>query len=553
METFTNFTQNASKFAFKNGLNQKTTIDIYPLDPSNHFKVNSSIVNHIDYETNGFKIDDLKFTGWCIASTIQNKRKNRDENDEEDIEITDETANKTLENFYVNVFAQGEIVTYSSNGKDIVNLIRNKKEILGICTVDDEIWTLDEDKCVKIYQYNIVKPKKTFTLIDGKADDIINFQLFKQNDNSRVISIITENVVYLIDPTKRRPNTIAKFDISNSKLTDMTTDLAKFLVTDTGRVKLYEIGTNNLIKSWELSLTKIKFINNELFCALDQDGVIQIFNTTDLEPICEIKAVDTKCLDFVILPEEENNNRIVIAWLNVNEPNFKLLTIDNIIGNKEITINEEIVDDKPMEEDKIIENHNQHDDTNLIGGAVASENRSTKKKISSKEKNEIVNQLTDLLQIESQEEAIIANITLDTAWNEPKIIWFINNKLTHEDTTNYMFQTLIDQLQSNIWHDTKILNQWFKWLITLKNLPHAFRYNKKEKKQLRHFKTSLKTAKNSVPVLLGIQGKLELLVKQNELREQLNQLDLTQENEVEEEESVVYVDGENDVFVDAHM
>lgn len=552
MDILTHFAQDASKFAFKNGLDQKNTIDIYPLDSSNKFNVNSSIVNQIDYETNGFKIDDLKFTGWCIDSTVQNKRKNRDEMDE-NLDNVNEKVNLTQENFYVNVFNQGEIVTYSSNGKDIVNLIRNKKEIIGMYTIDDEIWTLDTDKCVKIYQYNVVKPKKTFTLIDGKNDEIINFQVFSQIDNSRVISIITEECVYLIDPTKRRPSTIAKFDNVGSTTVDITTDLSKIVIADNDKLSVYQINDTTLTQSWNVSFDKVKLIKNELICALNQNGLITIFNLDQIKPVCEIKAIDSKCIDFVILPNQNNN--MIVAWLNVNEPNFKLLTVDDIVDNKEITINNEIAngnlkaivqEDNFGKEQKQI-NKDDGDDEDEI------ENNTNNTKISSKEKNEIVNQLVNLLQTESNETEIIANITLATTWNDSKIIWFINNKLATEDITNYLFQTVINELQSNIWQDTKILNHWFKWLITLKNLPHAFKHNKSEKKQLRHFKTSLKTSKGSMSVLLGIKGKLELLVKQSELREQFSQLDLTQENEVEDEENVVFVDGENDVFVDAHM
>ncbi|CCK69101.1 Utp9p KNAG_0B06760 [Huiozyma naganishii CBS 8797] len=537
-----NFAPGGHQFAFQansNLLQQKNTIDIYPLDSASNYEVNSAQVNHLDYENNGFKASDILFLGWCTENSSGKIKRKLD---------GDNNSLPGSENFFINAFGNNQVVVYSSNGKDIINIINSKKKLLGLATLGVNIWTLDVDKCVKKYQYNKSKPVKTFTLIDGKNEDITNFQVFASPTDALVL-IICENTVYVIDQSGRRPKTLAKFDIFGALSCQINTKGTRIAISDIEKVSLFDLKTKELIKEWPVQTTSLKMIGSHVY-TLNVDSTISVLDSdAGDEPVCTIRADESVILECVQIHETD----LLVAWLNVNEPNFKLLSLETILSCKEIVINEGQTD---------ANNENNGTVTrNVVDEEDIAELEPSTEKVTKKEQNEVAVKLLAALNSPEPIESEIATLIKSNNWTEPRITLFLSNKISKDATLTLLIKIIVDELQNGIWTEAnQILNVWLKWICTIKNIPSSYRNDKQEKKDLRRLKSSLKTANDSLPTLLGIQGRLEMLIRQAKLREELQKVsledekteDLVAEDVIDEgEEGISYVNGESDVFVDA--
>lgn len=554
------FSQDGSQFAFQAGIAQKSSIDIYPLDASNNYEVNSSLVNHLDYENHDLNSSEIIFVGWCSnnadggAATSTKRKLDNDEGEE---------ISRSTENSFVNVFEDGQVVTFSSTGKDITNIYRNKDKILAVDTTDSYIWILDSDECVKKLEHNKIKPIKTFHLTDGKNEGIIQFQVLKfsgedANEDGIYLAIATEQKLYVVDPSKRRPTTVATFDIFGTLSCTFSEDGKYLIVATIDKVTVYDYETKSEVQSWEIQVERLVTVNDFVF-ALNANGNLSVLKISEEEPLSTIVVENSEVIDF-----KHISNNVMLAWLNVNEPNFKLLSIENIIGNKEIIINE-----TPETESK--EEDTKETDTKEAAPKVTKTKKT--KKVTKSEETELTVKLIKALSHDkhkSDDKAVI-DILLSESWNDQRIINFINTQLTTESLTGALVNKIISELQSNVWIESDNLHVWLKWTLMLKNIPHSTIYDKKPKKNMKHLKTSLKASSQTLSTLLGIQGRLDLLNRQATLREELSKLSIDdgnasaaidegEEGEAtttngttanEDEENMVYINGENDVFVDA--
>ena len=559
------FSQDGSQFAFQAGIAQKSSIDIYPLDASNNYEVNSSLVNHLDYENHDLNSSEKIFVGWCSenaddgAATSTKRKLDNDEGEE---------ISRNTTNSFVSVFEDGQVVTFSSTGKDITNIYRNKDKILAVDTTGSYIWILDSDECVKKLEHNKTKPIKTFHLTDGKNEEIIQFQVLHfsgadSNEDGIYLAIASEQKLYIVDPSKRRPTTVATLDVFGTLCCTFSED-GKFLVVATiDKVTVYDFESKSEVQSWELQVERLVAVNDFIF-ALNVNGNLSVLKISEEEPLSTIVVQNSEVIDF-----KQVSNNIMLAWLNVNEPNFKLLSIDNIIGNKEIIINETSEAEKEQEESK----EQQSAEAEITETVPEVTKVKKTKKVTKSEQTELAVKLIKALSHDkhkSDDKAVI-EILLSESWNNQRIISFINTQLTTESLTGALVNKIVAELQSNVWIESDNLNIWLKWTLMLKNIPHSTIYDKKPKKNMKHLKNNLKASSQTLTTLLGIQGRLDLLNRQATLREELSKLSLDDGNasaaidegeegeapvtngaqENADEESMIYVNGENDVFVDA--
>ncbi|CCF58583.1 hypothetical protein KAFR_0E04320 [Kazachstania africana CBS 2517] len=554
------FSQDARQFAFQSGIAQKNTVDLYPLDPSNNYEVNSSLVERLDYENNDLKASELLFLGWCSSVSGEDEKKVKRKRGEGEEEYQKELQDRTLENVFVNGFSEGQLVIFSSNGKSIVNIIRNKQEFLNITTEKSHIWALDSDKCVKKYQYNVAKPLKTFHLTDGKDEGITGFQVMKVNNETEYLFLITEQHIHIIDPSKRRPTTVAKLDIFGAIACALSSDGKYLIVADIEKISVFEFETQKFVQSWDVQAERLEIIN-DLVVALGVSGKISVFKLGENDSISTVRVANSEIIEF-----SKVGTSIMLAWLNVNEPNFKLLSLENISGNKEIVINEE--EEEEQENISEIEKDNpageEVKDVKVDEASKAGEKnqQKKKKKITQDEKNELTLSLKSALESNSGNEQIIKLLTSE-GWDKARIIEFISKQHDSETLLSNLFSIVVTELQKTVWSDSHMLRSWCKLLITLKPVLLATQ-DKKFKKNLKHLRQSLKSSSDTVHILVGIQGRLEMLHQQDILRQELAKLsvgndgmeaDVIEEGEADNDEddgdSITYVNGETDVFIDA--
>lgn len=525
----TSFSPGATFFAFQSNRSQKNSIDLYPLEDVSNLHINSSQVLQIDYESNDLVVSEVNLLTWCSNhSSAENNCKTRSVKRRADEEI----ANSPLEQYFINVFPSGKIVVHSANGKEIINIIQNKKEILGIDSKDDVIWLLDDDKTVKRFNYATTKPLQTFHLTDGKNEDIINFQVLSF-PQKLLLAVITEEFVYLVDPSKKRPSTFSKIENFGS-ISCTVYDQDHVVIADVSKVSLYSLPEKKILCQWDVESEKVKVINDNIV-VLDTAGRMKVLLKDAEEPLSSIKVENSEILDFEI-----KDDNIVLAWIDVNEPKFEVISESQLHEQNEFAFN--LVDTEKQ--------------ASLVPDEiVAKDEPESDRKISKKEQNETVQKLITALGEANMNSELILEILLQQPWSDNNIQLFVRDDL-NEDSTNKLFEVLAQHISANV-DSAGQASVWLKWLLTLRRSQIKV-INSNTNKMTKRLRSSLRTSSESLSTLLSIQGKLEMLSGQSFLRKQLASMQINgkdvneiQDREQEDEQEFVYENGEADDLNDA--
>lgn len=510
----TNFSPGATFFAFQSSRSQKNSINLYPLEDVSNLQINSSQVLKIDYESNDLLVSDIKLLTWCNnnpSSETNIKAKSVKRRDGEEI------TNHSAEQYFVNVFLKGKIVVHSSNGKEIINIIQNKKEIIGIDSNNDVIWLLDDEKTVKRFNYLTTKPLQTFHLTDGKNEDIINFQVLKF-PQKLLLAVITEQFVYIIDPSKKRPSTFSKIENFGS-ISCTVYDQEHVIIADVSKVSLYSLAEKKIIRNWEVESEKVKVIN-ETIVVLDTAGKITVLSNDSNEPLASIKVENSEVLDFEI-----NEGNIVLAWIDVNEPKFEVIPESQLHKQSDFTFN--LVDSGKK--------------SSLVPDEIVTKDEpESSTKVSKKEQNETAQRLLTALKETNVKLEEVLEILLQPAWTDNSIQLFVRDDV-NEESCNTLFEVLAKHISANV-TSTGLASTWLKWLLTLRRSQIKI-INSNTNKITKRLRSSLRTSEESLPTLLSIQGKLEMLSGQSLLRKQLASMEINEDTkEIEDGEQ----DGEQD-------
>lgn len=558
LDLIASFSPDVRQFAFQTNASQKNVIDIYPLDASNGYSVNSSLVSHIDYESNDLRVSDICYLGWCNSLKEDGKQRiKRKHGDETNSEVDADTG---CEGFFVNIVSPGKIVVFSSSGKNIVNIIQNKTSILHASLEDAYIWILDSEKVIKKLQYNQAKQIKSFHIVDGKDEEIIHFNVLR-NERNTYLCYASKDSVYIIDPSKRRPSTLATFPVADC-ISSKITENGDLVLATADRLVVFNLASKNTIQEWEAEVKALRVVKDVVMC-LTSAGEIWAFRLGASSTICKIKALESHIIEFVRVADS-----IMIAWLNVNEPNFKVISMGDLNGNEEIVINDQKGESNGgenaytgQEEAKDPQDEDVED--------KAEDRKVSRKKVTKAEQDELSRSLVQAL--ESLDEDKILKAVRSSNWNEQRIKSFLIALSMTDDALFKLYEIAANEFQTNPWEDNDVVFLWLKWFLTLKGGPF-FNYpqSKHTKKQTKRLKASLKATGDCLPVLLGIQGRLEMLKRQSQLREELAELNLNEDEANDEVETIVteqepeaslvndeyddsisYANGESDTFVDA--
>ncbi|SSD61984.1 uncharacterized protein SCODWIG_03745 [Saccharomycodes ludwigii] len=570
-DLISSFSDNAAVFAFQPN-SQKDVIDLYPLDPNSNYQCKSSLVKTIDYEKDDLTLSDINFLSWIteISDTKNNSKRSRDD--------TLNGSNQKSTVFFVNVFNAGKIVVYSGN--EIVNIIKNKNDIIGLATTGTSIWILDSEKTIKQFQYNSSKPLKSFHLIDGKDEDIMDFQMLEVNRDGPVhLGVVTEKCVYIIDPFEKIPSTLIKLSVFGC-VSLKYLDSKHLIVADLDTIKIIELNDKiddepyNVIQVWDFKVEKIKIWGDNIV-AFSTDNTIGVFNKNESSIKCVISAQKAEIIDFVVLDDQS----IIVAWLNVNEPNFELIKLQDVNNESEIMITNKSLKDIQDSTNVTVTNKSLPEENTT---KIQEEGDEEDKKYNKTEQREIANKLTELLENytgkDDDNEILVS--TKSDKWNEDLIRHYLI-KNTNTGFLGKLYEILSGKITESPWSfDNTMHCKWLKWILILFNIDDYMskansmsaankkkHFNNATLKSKRQLKSSLKNTTATLPLLLSIQGKLEMLISQAELRQEMGDLivnDKSKDNgnkkaNIDEEldnntEEIAYVNGEeNDEDVEKHF
>ncbi|AAS50702.2 ABL069Cp [Eremothecium gossypii ATCC 10895] len=524
------FSPDATRFAFQANASQKNFIDIYPLDPERNYTVNSSSVNRIDFEATDLNLTDVVFQSWCLANSgqdISTKTKRRRGTGEDD----EEQELSSTESFLINVFQQGKIVVFSPNGQDILNIIQNKRELLGIDTIGTSLWILDDDKTVKHFTCTSTKPIKTFHLVDGKDEDILDFGLLNFPD-VLLISVIVEDIVYIIDPTKRRPSTVAKLEVPGCRTCKVLDD-EHVVVAGANSISVIKFKEQSIIHTWELGAKKIDIVDGNIV-ALGEDGNISVFNAQNPNDVLTVRVENNSIIEFGGI----GDRNLVVAWLNVNEPNFEIITSAQLASGQNIVLQQ-----APQ---PLLTNHAP--DTQVPEQEAAEREKPPSKKTSKTEQDDTSQALIHALAT-TLDEKVVTELLISNTWSEDRIKEFVHMHLL-PSRSNELFVIVSQLLASDVWAESSAIRWWFKWLLRLR-APHLDALQPRGNKEIKALRANLKASSDSLPILLSMQGALEMLRAQAKLRQELSQVALEDADDAEYGSEITYANGEADDFVDA--
>lgn len=523
------FSKDASVFAFQPA-SQKNIINVYPLDKSDGYKPKSTLVKPIDYERDDLSLEDIEDVAWISENLDAGvKRKN------DGAEVNGSRSSNL--SVFVNCFSQGKIVFYEEG--NIVNIIKNKHDIIGLKPHGKTIWILDSDKTVKNFAYNQTKPLKTFHLIDGKNDDIFLFDILETADNSIFLAVATEKEVFVLDPSKRRPVTVEKFDIFGCVAIKCLGN--KYVIADLNSIKVFENGS--VVKKWPFETEKLETWGSNKIIATSANGSLSVFDLEQDQCVSNIVVKDSEIIDSAVL----NDKTLLVAWLNVNEPDFSTVANDDLVPHLVIDNGKNVEADIPK-------------------SPVAEEDDSMEDipaKASKKEKKDILESLTNAFNEKKDIDQIVDIIESDK-WNENMIRNFVTNEITKQNSIA-IYESLSQHVAKNPWNDNHNCSLFLKWILILFNVHVSKKVSPTVNKTNKNLKHSLSSTSSTLPLLLSIQGKIEMLVAQAELRKEMQEIslessaaDLEQNEESvlgeendDNEDNIQYVNGEeNDELED---
>lgn len=531
-KTVSSFSPNADMFAFQANGCQKKFINLYPLDASIHYQINKSLVNRVNHELPELDTSEIKFLSWCLASNEQHQFKVKRSRDEIKVE------NSKKEWYPINVFSNGRIVVFSPNGQRVMNIIHNKRDVVGMCTVGSSIWILDDSKTAKHFTSNSARASKEFKLTEATDGDIIGFEALIFS-NVVYLAVITENRVYIIDPTNRFPSTVAELEMYGCKLSKVLDD-GHIVLADAKKVFIVNFKNQQIVQSWDIEAQKID-VFNQTIAVLDIYGIISIFKQDEKDALSNIKVGNKTIIDF----NYSETGSIIVVCLNVNEPSFELVTSQDLLAKSKIVL--EWSTDNSLPTPNI-------ESTDLLSEKkqVFNDGIQLPKPLSKSEQYLLKQQLIQAITGEPEHENLVS-ILSSKKWSENEIKFFISRELSQE-SCNILFEIITHHLTINPCSSSPQIKSWLKWLLVLRS-SHIDALTSHNNKLKKNIKGSLKLCSDKLPVLLSIQGALEMLKEQSSLRQEFSKLNIkkipTEDSLVQEENEIVYLNGEGDDFSDA--
>lgn len=407
------------------------------------------------------------------------------------------------------------------------------------------------DKDVKSLLYTLYKPKK-----------------FSHKGHENELILVASSHLYLLDGAKNKKHLIEDFTKTDeddhltlvSNLRTLVSDDLSVLVTreKSNTIALYDLDdTAQKPSTWECKsrhITNVRSLSENSVAVLTDVGaeILSIKDDTFDGCIAEIRTNYKNIVFSDIFYLEAHG--VVGIWYDGNEPRFvKVASELSFEGNLKVNINYQPVSDDNVEEDA--------PDITF----VVEDEEDDLKKNQKLPPSTLFSLLRDhLLSANLQRSEIL---TLCSRINDEETIRETIRLFSQSEQCAtiviYLFQIISREVSRDPTRKTP-LALWLKWIL----LAHGGFISKQQQQEepLRNLKTSLVQGMEMMPKLLALQGRLQLLKSQADLRNKTSQLALEEEEEetmpgfeqdvgndttnntTAFEDLVMYVNGENDDF-----
>lgn len=576
------FSKNSHRFALQSP-NNHNYIKIYSVfdDAANKEALKIKNLFSLDL-TQDFGEDEILDMVWCDDTIAQikdiaTKRKRRSSStgisssERETIKETFQLLVDTNQ-IFVCLFKSGSLVMFEN--EKIVNIVKLKSEVISIKSFKNKIYVLDADSMIRIFDTRNKKPLKSFTLIDGKNEIINAFHILKSSiethDDAIELMLATDDYIYIINPSGRRPALIRKIEITGCFDLKHIPEKKMYAILTIDSIVLYDYADESFTKTWQFEGERLEVcfdeVNDNLYIisfSLTHNSLF-IFESNYKSWISNIVVKNSDIVEFQPLTGNLHSKgaKIIVSWLNINEPRFRIfelseknldksIVIDNLLPVEEMIIENK---DHILEDKEKLKRH--YEDEEYFEKQREAKEKEEELKLTNSSTNEKNKRFTELIEAiklkttDSSEDDIVMKLVINQVWTDDLAKEFIITKFDNEDdaTSNdnlifVFYEKLARHISINPWQNNKNSTLFIKWILTLNNVFVSKKVSSTMNKTNKNLERSLEQSCETLPSLISIQGKLEMLIAQEELRIEMGEI-LSEEGEDEVDLQKPALDGE---------
>ena len=597
------FSKNSHRFALQ-APNNHNLIKMYSIFDDLAQKDALKIKNLYNLDLNqDFGGDEILDMAWCdddlskikdIATQKRKRRTSSASNNSSEKETIKERLQLLVETnqIFVCLFKSGSLVMYEN--EKIVNMIKLKSEVVSIKTFKNKIYVLDKDSMVRIFDTRTKKQLKSFTLVDGKNEDINTFHILKSSIESHEeaveLMLATDDVVYIINPSGRRPALIRKIELTGCFDLKHIPEKKMYVILTIDSIILYNYENEEIEKKWQFEGERLECCYNastdKLYIvsfSLSHNSLF-VFDSDYKNWVSNIIVKNSDIVEFqpITSSNSKKNNdstRLIVSWLNINEPRFQIFELGEkhldktIIIDNLLPVEEMIIEDKHHNlEDKEKSQKHYEDEESKEKAREAQEKEAELKLANSSaiEKNKRFEELLQALKQNTPDFSsndVVMKLVINQIWTEDLVKEFIVSKLDQDEPEDekksgknkdknslifFFYEKLAKHISSNPWQNNKNSCLFIKWILTMTNVFVSKKISPTINKTNKVLEKSLTQSTDTLSSLLSVQGKLEMLIAQEELRLEMGELisEDDDENEaIEDEEDTL--ESKSDNVIDA--
>lgn len=471
-------------------------------------------------------------------------------------------------------FASGEVCLYSPYSDGPVSSISAPSTVISLTQASAEncFWALTDTQTILEIETSkgAVNREINFSKVDKKVQSLF-LSLYKPKSLSHKsqdteLLLVASSRVHLVNGAKSKNHVLAELPSIDeedstgivSTLRTMAFDELAILVSweNSNVVALYDLDEPSQKPSaWKCKshrITNVRALTENLVAVFTDAGT-EILTIKDNALNGRVAVVKTNYKRIAFADMIWNESRGVIGiWYDGNEPRFVKISSDPIFdGTVKVKINFQPVAEGPVEEDV--------PDITFVAEDDASESGKVEKIAPSN----LSPLLRDLLLEPSNNRKEI--LTVCSKNNDDDTIKEAIRLFSQSEQCETIVQNLFQLVSREVSRDPtrkSPLAIWLKWIL----LAHGGYISKQaeQEEHLRALKESLVQGMEMMPKLLALQGRLQLLKSQADLRNKTGNISLEDEedgfngldqdtgidttNNTAFEDLVMYVNGENDDF-----
>jgi len=530
----------------KNGRNE---VQIFPINQNaSESIILDSLIVKIELQADEIVTSCCWINNSGIKNSERVKKRGKRRQSSSESDLNEATAdNKNL----AVALENGDILILSPHHNEIIDRISYGSKItcLTPSLIHDSVWgVLGENRSIVEISLAQSKEVKNFKF---KEDNQIQFaKTIRQTGGSSRSQhiLIGSNNLYLVDPSKPKKSLLIKFPqisepspITKIEQSRLKENLVAVVRENSNQIYLYNTSDSAIFTTFKTSTSQIygiqlianKDTTEEFLMAITPEGV-EVFkidfdsNNEDQLPACLIKTSFHDSMDKIIFMDVFLNEKDLIGvWYNGNEPKFENINWNfNSVGEIQVSIdyNEKVngvidnrIDDiefpATTEINNLAVNKLYKDLVKLLNVSKKTGDENVIKLCSSNNDDDNIKETIKLFSTSESSSSLIT-----------KLFEIISNEVASEPSKN------------------SALSIWLKWLL----LVHGGFIAKQPEQydNLKTLQTGLTEGMKLMPRLLGLQGRLQLLKSQTQLRNNLNNMNI--ESDDEEDKDVSNIIANND-------